>query len=141
MYKKTIKYVDFNGVEREEDFYFHMTKAEAIKAEMSEKGGLTAAITQIAAEDDAENLFRLFEKIVRMAYGKRSVDGKSFIKKPEYADEFLSSEAYSNLFMEFMEDANKASEFVNGILASVEVDHNKQSMSNIVSAQRTQLNK
>ena len=40
MYKKTIKYVDFNGVEREEDFYFHMTKAEAIKAEMSEKGGL-----------------------------------------------------------------------------------------------------
>ncbi len=75
MYKKTIKYVDFNGVEREEDFYFHMTKAEAIKAEMSEKGGLAAAITQIAAEDDAENLFRLFEKIVRMAYGKRSVDG------------------------------------------------------------------
>lgn len=141
MYKKTIKYVDFNGTEREEDFYFHMTKAEAIKAEMTEKGGLTATINQIAEEEDTENLFRLFEKIVRMSYGKRSADGRSFVKKAEYADEFLASEAYSNLFMEFMEDSSKANEFINGILASVEVDHNRQSMANIVTMQRSQISK
>ncbi len=139
MYKKTIKYVDFNGCEREEDFYFHLTRAEALKTEFSEKGGLSAAIEEIAREEDTENLFRLFEKIVRMSYGKRSVDGRSFVKKPEYADEFLSSEAYSNLFMEFMEDSKNAAEFVNGILASVQVDPNRESMSNIVSVQREKL--
>lgn len=141
MYKKTIKYVDFNGVEREEDFYFHMTKAEALKMEFSEKGGLSATIEAIAKEEDTERLFQLFEKIVRMAYGKRSVDGRSFVKKPEYADEFLASEAYSNLFLEFMEDSSKAAEFVNGILASVQVDPNRESMSNIVSVQREAFNK
>ena len=41
MFKKTITYNDFNGVERTEDFYFHLTKAELIKLEFSESGGLT----------------------------------------------------------------------------------------------------
>ena len=141
MYKKTIKYVDFNGCEREEDFYFHLTKAEALKTEFSEKGGLSAAIEEIAKEEDTEKLFRLFEKVVRMAYGKRSTDGRSFIKKPEYADEFLSSEAYSNMFLEFMEDASKASDFVNGVLSSVQVDPTRESMANIVSIQREKLGK
>lgn len=141
MYKKTIKYVDFNGVEREEDFYFHMTKAEALKMEFSEKGGLSAAISEIAREEDTERLFRLFEKIIRMSYGKRSADGRFFVKKPEYADEFLSSEAYSNMFLDFMEDPSKGAEFVNGILASVQADPNRESMANIVSVQREAFNK
>ncbi len=141
MYKKTIKYVDFNGVEREEDFYFHMTKAEALKMEFSEKGGLSAAINEIAREEDTERLFKLFEKIVRMSYGKRSADGRSFVKKPEYADEFLSSEAYSNMFLDFMEDSSKGAEFVNGILASVQVDPDREPMTNIVSVQREAFNK
>ena len=139
MYKKTIKYVDFNGVEREEDFYFHMTKAEMLKTEFSEKGGLSAAIDEIAREEDAGRLFKLFERIVRMAYGKRSTDGRSFVKKQEYADEFLSSEAYSNMFLDFMEDSSKAAEFVNGILSSVQVDPNRESMANVISVQREKL--
>jgi hypothetical protein len=134
MYKKTITYVDFNGVEREEDFYFHMTKAEAIKAEFSEKGTLTETINRISKEEDTQKLFELFEKIVRMSYGKRSVDGRSFIKKQEYADEFISSEAYSNMFMEFMEDPNSAAAFVNGILASIEKNPDRKSMSELVTS-------
>lgn len=141
MYKKTIKYVDFNGCEREEDFYFHLTKAEALKTEFSEKGGLSAAIEEIAKEEDTEKLFRLFERVIRMSYGKRSVDGRSFIKKPEYADEFLASEAYSNLFFEFMEDSSKAAEFVSGIIASIEVDPDRQSMAKLLSVQQGELNK
>lgn len=119
MFKKTITYNDFNGVERTEDFYFHLTKAELIKLEFSESGGLTHIIEEITKEEDTEALLNIFDKIIRMSYGKRSLDGKHFEKKPEYADSFLSSEAYSELFMEFMQDANKASEFINGIVSSV----------------------
>lgn len=119
MFKKTITYNDFNGVERTEDFYFHLTKAELIKLEFSEIGGLTHIIEEITKEEDTEALLNIFDKIIRMSYGKRSLDGKHFEKKPEYADSFLASEAYSELFMEFMQDANKASEFINGIVSSV----------------------
>ena len=39
MLKKTITYTDYNGVERKEDFYFNLTKAELMEMEMSTKGG------------------------------------------------------------------------------------------------------
>ena len=38
MYKKTMKFVDFDGNERTEDFYFNLTEAEVIEMErMTEK--------------------------------------------------------------------------------------------------------
>ena len=40
MYKITKKYTDFNGVEKEEDFYFHLSKADILKMELSEEGGM-----------------------------------------------------------------------------------------------------
>ena len=40
MIKKTIKYVDFNGVERTEDHYFNLTKAEITEMQLGVKGGL-----------------------------------------------------------------------------------------------------
>ena len=35
MIKKTITYVDYNDVERTEDFYFNLSKAELMEIEMS----------------------------------------------------------------------------------------------------------
>ena len=37
MLKKTIKYTDYNGQQREEDFYFNLNKAELAEMEMSKK--------------------------------------------------------------------------------------------------------
>ena len=44
MLKRTIKYEDYNGVEREEDFYFNLSKAELTEMELSQKGGLAEMI-------------------------------------------------------------------------------------------------
>ena len=44
MLKKTIKYNDYNGVERNEDFYFNLSQAELMEMEMSTTGGLTETI-------------------------------------------------------------------------------------------------
>ena len=35
MLKKTIKYTDYDGNEREEDFYFNLSKAEITEMELS----------------------------------------------------------------------------------------------------------
>ena len=40
MLKKTITYNDYNGVERTEDFYFNLSKAEILEMEMGTSGGL-----------------------------------------------------------------------------------------------------
>ena len=139
MYKKTIKYVDFNGVEREEDFYFHLTNAELIKLEFGENGGLEATIREISETEDSARVMDLFERIVKMSYGKRPGDGHKFIKRHEFVEEFISSEAYSNMLMEMLANPTLMSEFINGISSAVAVDPNRQSFaSTIIEMQKSE---
>ena len=120
MLKKTITYTDYNGVERKEDFYFNLTKAEIMEMEMSTSGGLTEMINRIVAAQDAPAIIKIFKELVLKAYGVKSPDGKRFIKSDELATEFAQTEAYSQLFMELATDADAASAFVNGIVPNVE---------------------
>lgn len=120
MLKKTITYTDYNGVERKEDFYFNLTKAEIMEMEMSISGGLTEMINRIVAAQDAPAIIKVFKELVLKAYGVKSPDGKRFIKSDELATEFAQTEAYSQLFMELATDADAASAFVNGIVPNVE---------------------
>ena len=120
MLKKTIIYTDYNGVERKEDFYFNLTKAEIMEMEMSISGGLTEMINRIVAAQDAPAIVKIFKELVLKAYGVKSPDGKRFIKSDELATEFAQTEAYSQLFMELATDADAASAFVNGIVPNVE---------------------
>lgn len=133
MYKKTISYTDFNGTERTEDFYFHMTQAEILKMEYSQEGGMTNVIQNIIETEETTKLLPLFETVVRMSYGKRSVDGRHFEKKQEYTDQFLASEAYSNMFVEFMMNADEAAKFINNVCKKIDVDENRKSLSSMVS--------
>lgn len=116
MYKKAIKYTDYNGVEREEPFYFNLNKAELIKWEGSTIGGMSSMYEKIIAAQDKEALISLFETIIQRAYGEKSADGKRFMKSPEILANFTSTEAYSNLFMELASDDNAANEFMQGIM-------------------------
>ena len=116
MLKKTIKYEDYNGVEREEDFYFNLTKAEIMEMEMTTVGGLSEMITKIVAAQDAPSIIRVFKELILKAYGEKSADGKRFIKSQELSDAFSQTEAYSQLFMELATDADAASKFINGIV-------------------------
>lgn len=120
MLKKTITYTDYNEVERKEDFYFNLTKAEIMEMEMSTSGGLTEMINRIVAAQDAPAIIKIFKELVLKAYGVKSPDGKRFIKSDELATEFAQTEAYSQLFMELATDADAASAFVNGIVPNVE---------------------
>lgn len=38
MLKKTVTFTDYNGTERTQDFYFHLSKAEITEMEMSTVG-------------------------------------------------------------------------------------------------------
>lgn len=131
MLKKTIKYTDYNGVEREEPFYFNLTKAEIMEMEMSTVGGFAEMIEKIVAAQDTPTLIRIFKDLILKAYGEKSPDGRGFIKLDEegrpLSNRFVQTEAYSELFMELATDAEAATAFINGIVpADVAKEANKQ---------------
>lgn len=116
MIKKTITYTDYNGVERTEDFWFNITEAEALEMEMSTSGGYADMLRRIVAAQDMPTIIKLFKDFIFKAYGEKSLDGKRFIKSEDLSTAFSQTEAYSNLYMELATDADKAAEFVNGVL-------------------------
>lgn len=116
MYKKTVTYTDYNGVERTEDFYFNLTKAELMKMEIGTSGGMAEMLTKIVAAKDAPTIINIFEDLVLNAYGEKSSDGRRFIKNDEVKNAFKQTEAYSTIFMELATDDEKAAEFINGII-------------------------
>lgn len=116
MYKKTMTYTDYNGIERKEDFYFNLTKAEIMEMEMTTTGGMAEMIQRIVDAQDAPAIIKIFKDLVLKAYGEKSADGKRFIKSQELSEAFAQTEAYSQLFMELATDAKAASEFVNAIV-------------------------
>lgn len=126
MIKKTISYTDYDGNERTEDFYFNLSKPELIEMQTSEAGGLEKKIEKISKEQDIKKIIELMKDIIQRSYGIKSDDGKRFIKNQEVLDEFMQSEAYSELFMALATDANAASEFINGILPKGLVEEAKK---------------
>lgn len=116
MLKKTMTYTDYNGVERTEDFYFNLSKADLMEMEMSTSGGLAEMIQKIVAAQDAPAIIKIFKELILKAYGEKSPDGKRFIKSEELSEAFSQTEAYSDLFMLLATDADEAAKFVNGIM-------------------------
>lgn len=116
MLKKTITYTDYNGVERKEDFYFNLTKAEITEMELSTSGGFAEMIQRVIDAQDGPTIIKIFKDLVLKAYGQKTPDGKRFVKSEEISKEFSETEAYSILFMELATDAKAAADFVNGII-------------------------
>lgn len=116
MIKKTINYVDYNDVERSEDFYFNLTKAELMEMELGTNGGIVQMFEKIVQEKDAVRILSEFKKIILKSYGEKSPDGKHFIKNAELRDAFEQSPAYSELFMILATDENEAKKFIEGVL-------------------------
>lgn len=119
MLKKTIEYVDYNGVARKEDHWFNLSKAELMEMELGTTGGFAEMIQKVINAQDTPSLIKIFKDLILQAYGEKSPDGKRFMKVVNgvrLSDAFAESEAYVSLFMELATDADAATKFVNGII-------------------------
>lgn len=111
-----MKYENYNGEMVEEDFYFNLTKAELLDMEIQYEGSMTDYIKRIINSKDVSKLMDLFKEIIHKSYGVKSPDGRRFMKSPEILEDFLQTEAYSELFVKLATDADEATAFVNGIV-------------------------
>lgn len=134
MLKKTITYEDYDGNTRTEDLYFFLSKAELMEMELTTPGGLAKKLESVTKAQNGAEITKIFKDIILSAYGVKSDDGRSFIKKRngvKLAEEFEQTEAYNQLFTELLLNPDKASAFVNGIMPKDLV--NKAEMSNLPS--------
>lgn len=116
MLKKTVTYIDFDGNERTEDFFFNLTEQEIAEMELSTEGGLGNFINKAVAAKSQVELIELFKKLILAAYGVKSADGRRFVKNDAVREDFMSTQAFSDIYMELVQDADKASAFFNGIV-------------------------
>lgn len=117
MLKKSITFEDYDGNERIEDHYFNLNKAETIKW-LTTSGDYTLdkVLQRLATERNGKKVMEIFEELIRLSYGRKSLDGRKFEKSDEIWNDFYQTEAYSVLFTELVTDAKKAADFVNRII-------------------------
>lgn len=117
MLKKTIEFEDYDGNMRKEDHYFNLNKAEVIKW-LTTTGDYTLdkVLDRLSTERNGKKIMEIFEGLIHLSYGKKSLDGRKFEKTDEIWNDFYQTEAYSVLFTELVTDARKAAEFVNRII-------------------------
>ena len=87
MLKKNIKYTDYNGVERNEEFLFNLSKAELMEMEMSTQGGLAEMIQKVVDAQDAPAIIKVFKDIILKARFIYDI-------KDEYIDRLKNEEMY-----------------------------------------------
>lgn len=138
MLKKNITYTNFDGETVTEEFCFNLTKAEVMKMQLGTVGGYTEKISKLLGVDpkatdasvkpenikneNVPEIVNMFERIILDSYGKKVfVDGHYiFMKSESLKNEFMYSEAYSQLFMELIENPESAKAFMEAVLPNTD---------------------
>lgn len=115
MIKQPITYVDFNGEERTEDFYFHLSMPEVVRLEAKIGASLDEHSKKLAKDKDLDGMITFLENVVLSAYGIKSEDGRSFKKNEDLRSEFENSNAYAELFQMLLTQPELASKFGAGV--------------------------
>lgn len=117
MLKRTISYIDYDGHKLTEDFYFNLSKAEIIKW-LTTTGDYTmdAVIKRLSEKRNGKEIMEIFENLIYLSYGEKSLDGRRFDKSEEVKRNFMETEAYSILFTELVTDGAKAAAFINAVI-------------------------
>ena len=137
MYKRTIKYTDFNGVERTQDFYFYLSKTNLTKLNSRVEGGIQNKFEKMINKIDVKELVATVEELILSAYGEKSDDGTRFIQNEKLSTEFSQTPAYDDLFMSLINDPDGLADFIKKILpqdlqVKIEEEMAKGNVPNIV---------
>ena len=111
MLKKTITYKNHDGSDETDDFYFNLTKMEVIEINLMDD------LRAVGKSKDPKRIIPTMKRIVRHSVGQKI--GDRFVKSEEFADAFIASDAYSELFVEIFGSDNaelKMTEFVKAII-------------------------
>lgn len=117
MLERVIEFTDYDGNKRKESHYFNMNEAEVIKwITTTGEYTLDKVILRLSQERNGKKIMEIFDGLIELSYGRKSLDGRKFEKSKEIYEDFSQTEAYSKLFVELVTDAKKAADFINSII-------------------------
>ena len=121
MISRTVTYNNLlDGKEVKEELWFHLRKDEVVRIIGRAKKDWEEYIKEMMAREDVDEIFDFLESILKMAYGERSEDGRTFRKDKKAQEDFINSEAYSELFVEMVtdviEDGDNTKKFFNALV-------------------------
>lgn len=123
MHTETVTYKDLDGNPVTDTFSFHMTRVETLEFVAKYKGNPLEVLIKASenmregnnADENEAVILKFFRDAVGGSVGKRSSNGKSFIKDQETRDELMCSEAYSEFFMALMSDHKRGADFIKNL--------------------------
>lgn len=131
MLKKVIKYVDYDGVERETEAYFNLTKTECmdLDLEYEAEGGLMEHLKNLFANRKPDEIAKkpavdFIKLLVERSYGVRPKEDRTlFLKedddgKPLFR-KFKQTNAYDTFVFSLLNGEESLDEFASAVLPSV----------------------
>lgn len=118
MFKHTVTYNDFNGVQHVEDLYFHIMVPEFADLQFNPNfdGDMAEYIKEAMRSDEAQKVYTFFKLMIVNSYGRRVENGAEFYKKSEWTERFLNSLAYEEFFIWLIVDPNNGADFFNALV-------------------------
>lgn len=115
MIKQSISYVDYNGENQTEDFYFNLSKAEILEMMVADEN-IVESLQNLAKNGTATQAMNWFKDLIQKSVGEKSEDGKRFVKSPEITKNFMESPAFSEFLFDIIQNPAKSEPFVQGLL-------------------------
>lgn len=111
MLKKTITAENpVTGIQETRDYHFHLSKADLIRIMGRDKSGnWEEYVKSIVESGDNDRIMDFIEQVVRDSVGYVTPDGL-FVKPKDYANAFIASDAYGELFIELLQGGKEGSE-------------------------------
>lgn len=142
MLKRHITYEDYDGVKKEMDAEFNISKSEGAILSARKVNGVpyADALQKMVNDQDLESMLNVFSEIVIMAYGVRSEDGTRFVKdngdgvKFSAGRAFSQTPAFDELFMDIVQEENGLVNFFNGVLPTYSTPNTAHNVSPIVNS-------
>ena len=134
MIAKTLNYTDFNDEQAQEIAYFNINKNESSLLFLeygNNKNALTNYIQRIAEDNDLKGYMLFIDKIVEIAYGVKSDDGRRIDKDEKRTKLFMSSPAYDVLLDELTSSPQALLEFILGALSTLSKEQKQEARKEI----------
>jgi len=112
MFERTFTYEGFDGKTYSDTWGFYLSKADLLEIQLGTFVGLDALMKRLIETQNGKEIMAIIKEIILKSVGRPSSDGKRFIRNDEIREEFLQTDAYSQLFEELVLDSEKSLEFI-----------------------------
>ena len=127
-----VKAEDFEGQVFTESCQFHLNKVELTELNLKYDGGIVGEMKRIEADGDTAKMFDFIKQLMILGYGRKSDNGKTFIKTKEITDEFQYGVVMPECLIQLLEDESGLAvfKFIRGMMpasAQQEIDRSVKS--------------